>query len=210
MAELRFELVHPLWGMPLPDSRATNVVPLHRSGELPDATLVLEAREGQQWAREALFRRHVKRIMALAFRLMPEEDPEDLAHDVFVKALGSLDTLANPAAFGPWLSAVTVTLIKMKLRKKRWLRRIGMAKSEELDAESLMSRDAPEGVRIALGDLYKAAEKLGEEERIALLLQRIEGLELQQIAEQMHLSLATVKRRIARAEAALAEVASDA
>ncbi len=196
--------------MSLPDSRATNVVPLHRSGALPDATLVLEAREGAQWAREALFRRHVKRIMALAFRLMPEEDPEDLAHDVFVKALASLGTLSNPAAFGPWLSAVTVTLIKMKLRKKRWLRRIGMAKSEELDAETLVSRDAPEAVRITLNDLYRAAEKLDEEERIALLLQRIEGLELQQIAEHMHLSLATVKRRIARAEAALAEVTSDA
>lgn len=194
--------------MALPDSRATNVVPLHRDGELPDATLVLEAREGQMWARDALVRRHVKRLMGLAYRLMPEEDPEDLAHDVFVKALGALDGLANPAAFGPWLSSIAVQLVKMRLRKKRWLRRIGMERQEELDPESLVSREAPEAVRMTLNDLYRAARRLSEEERIALVLQRIEGLELQQIAEQMKLSLATVKRRIARAEEVLREVAT--
>lgn len=194
--------------MALPDSRATNVVPLHRSGELPDATLVLEARDGQMWARDALVRRHVKRIMGLSYRLMPEEDPEDLAHDVFVKALAALDDLTNPAAFGPWLSSITVQVVKMKLRKKRWLRRIGMERQEELDPETLVSKDAPEDVRMTLGDLYRAARRLTEEERIALVLQRIEGLELQQIAEQLKLSLATVKRRIARADAVLSEVTS--
>jgi RNA polymerase sigma-70 factor (ECF subfamily) len=160
VSELVANFVHPGWLMALPDSRATNVVPLHRSGELPDATLVLEARDGEPWAREALFRRHVKRIMALAFRLMPEEDPEDLAHDAFVKVFDSLGSLSNPAAFGPWLSAVVVSMVKMRLRKKRWLRRIGMGKREELDPETLVSRDAPEGVRVALSDLYRAAQAL--------------------------------------------------
>lgn len=186
--------------MPLPDSRATNVVPLRKDGELPDATLVLEAREGENWAKEALFRRHVRRVMALSYRLMPEEDPEDLAHDVFIHALSRLKSLTNPAAFGGWLASVTVSLVKMRLRKKRWLRRIGMAKSEELDPDALVSKDAPEPVRVELFDLYRAAKRLPEEERVALILQRVEGLELEQIAEQMGLSLATVKRRIAKAE----------
>jgi RNA polymerase sigma-70 factor (ECF subfamily) len=189
--------------VPLPDSRATNVVPLHKDGELPDATLVLEAREGEGWAKEALFRRHVRRVMALSYRLMPEEDPEDLAHDVFVHALARLKSLSNPAAFGGWINSVTVSLVKMRLRKKRWLRRIGFAKSEELDPETLVSKDAPDTVRIEVLDLYRAAKRLPEEERVALILQRVEGLELDQIAEQMGLSLATVKRRIAKAELSL-------
>jgi len=189
--------------MPLPDSRATNVVPLRRDGELPDANLVLEARDGEGWAKEALFRRHVKRVMALSYRLMPEEDPEDLAHDVFVHALARLKSLTNPAAFGGWLCSVTVSLVKMRLRKKRWLRRIGMGRSEELDPETLVSKDAPDAVRLELFDVYRAAKKLSDEERVALILQRIEGLELSDIAQQMGLSVATVKRRVARAEEVL-------
>lgn len=192
--------------MALPDSRAANVVPLHRGGEFPDATLVLEARAGEPWAKEALFRRHVKRVMALAYRLMPEEDPEDLAQEVFVKALTGLDSLTNPASFGPWLSSVTVSLVKMRLRKKRWLRRLGLGRGEEVDPDTLISRDAPESVRVALNDLYRAARRLPDEERLALLLQRVDGQELEQIAAQLGLSVATVKRRITRAEAALSEV----
>jgi RNA polymerase sigma-70 factor (ECF subfamily) len=195
--------------MTLPDARATNVVPLHRDGQLPDATLVLEAREGESWAKEALFRRHVRRVVALAYRLMPEEDPEDVAQDVFVKALSTLDKLANPAAFAGWVNSITVSLVKMRLRKKRWLRRLGLGSGEEVDPDTLVSSDAPEPVRLALGDLYRAARRLPEEERLALVLQRVEGLELDAIAEQLGLSVATVKRRIARAEAALSEVNDD-
>jgi RNA polymerase sigma-70 factor (ECF subfamily) len=190
----------------LPDSRANNVVLLRRQGELPDATLVIQAAAGERWAKEALFRRHVNRVMALAHRLMPEEDPEDLTHETFLKAFAVLKDLDNGAAFGAWLSQILVSIVKMKLRKLRWLRRIGFARQEEPDPESLVSRDAPEGARLQLRDLYRAVRQLPEEPRIALLLQRVEGLELVEIAERMGVSIATVKRRVAEADDVLKQL----
>ena len=171
---------------------------------------MIEAREGEGWAKEALFRRHVKRVMALSHRLMPEEDPEDIAQDVFLKAFAVLETLSNPGAFGGWLATITVSLVKMRLRKKRWLRRIGFAHAEELDPDALVSNEAPESVRVELRDLYRTAQRLTEEQRISLVLQRVEGLELAEIAQHLGLSIATVKRRVAEAERVLGEVKHDA
>jgi RNA polymerase sigma-70 factor (ECF subfamily) len=179
---------------------------LQRPGEVSDASLVAQARSGELWAKEALFRRHVKRVLALAHRLMPEEEAEDLVQETFMRAFAALGRLENGAAFPAWLSQVTVSLVKMKLRRRIWLRRIGFGRQEELDPETLVSSDAPEAVRVELRDLYRAAKRLPDEPRIALILQRVEGMELAEVASHMGLSVATVKRRVAQAEKMLEEV----
>jgi RNA polymerase sigma-70 factor (ECF subfamily) len=193
-------------GMGPSRTHSAKVVPLRPGGEPTDADLVTSARRGQPWAREALFRRHVARVVGLAYRLAPEEDPEDVAQEAFLKVLTRLDTLADPAAFGGWVAAVTVSLVKMRLRKRRWLRRLGLSRAEAFDPDTLVSRDAPEDVRLRVRDLYRAAARLTEEQRTALVLQRVEGLELVEIAQQMGLSVATVKRRVAAADEVLSEV----
>jgi RNA polymerase sigma-70 factor (ECF subfamily) len=184
------------------------ILPLQRSTEEPDAGLVAHARDGELWATEALFRRHIKRVLVLAHQLMPEEDSEDIAQETFLRAFAGLHQLQNGAAFGAWLTQVTVSLIKMKLRRKKWMRRLGFDRQEELDAETLVVADAPEAVRVELHDVYLAAQRLPEEPRIALILQRVEGLDLAEIADHMGLSIATVKRRVAQAEKMLEEVKS--
>jgi RNA polymerase sigma factor (sigma-70 family) len=46
-------------------------------------------------------------------------------------------------------------------------------------------------------------DRFSVEERVALLLRRVEGLELTEVSERMGISLATVKRRLTSAEARL-------
>jgi RNA polymerase sigma-70 factor (ECF subfamily) len=188
----------------------SNVVPLHRQGELPDAALVADARAGEGWAKEALFRRHARRVMALAHRLLPEDDPEDVAQDVFVRALDQLNHLQHPGAFGGWLQQITVSIVKTRLRKRRWLRRIGVGTGDDLDPDSLVAAQAPESVKVELRDLYRAARRMSDECRVALLLQRVEGLELSEVAQRMGVSVATVKRRVVEADQLLKEVKGDA
>ena len=48
--------------------------------------------------------------------------------------------------------------------------------------------------------VYAAVSKLSAEERLALVLHRVEGMELSEVAEHMQVSLSTVKRRLALAE----------
>ena len=66
-----------------------------------------------------------------------------------------------------------------------------------------MSRAAPPDIAAELRAVYALLESLPIEERIALVLRRVERLEIPEIAEQMSLSVSTVKRRLNAAEARL-------
>lgn len=181
-----------------------------RSGAGPsDAALVLAARAGEAWAQQALFRRHARAINGLAFRLMGRDaDVDDLVQDSFVFALSSLHSLRDPQAFGGWLRAIVVRTASKVLRRRRLLERLGLRRrGEPIDMDAVASRVAGPDVAAELRRTYELLERVPAKDRIALLLQRVEGLELQEIATAVGVSLATAKRRIAAGERALALLA---
>lgn len=169
-----------------------------------DAALVAAARGGDAWARDALFARYARMVHGLSFRLMGSDaDVDDLAQDAFVEALKNLDRLLEPAAFSSWLGSIVVRTAQKRLRRRRLLDRLGLRRREAIDLDALPLDLAPPDVAAQLRQVYAVLDGLPAEERIALVLRRIEGLELAEIAEQMDLSLATVKRRISAAESVL-------
>jgi RNA polymerase sigma-70 factor (ECF subfamily) len=169
-----------------------------------DAALVLAARSGQRSAEEALYRRYARMVHAMAFRLMGSDaDVDDLAQDAFVEALTSLGSLAEPAAFSSWLGAIVVRTASKRLRRQRLMTRVGLRRAEPIDLDALPLSLAPPDVAMELRLVYAVLEKLPVEERVALVLRRVEGLELREIADRMDLSLATVKRRLSAAETSL-------
>jgi RNA polymerase sigma-70 factor (ECF subfamily) len=177
-----------------------------QSGAGPsDAALVVAARAGEPWAQEALYRRYARMVTGLAWRLMPgDPDVEDLVQDVFIQALDGLERLTEPAAFGSWIGSITVRTAHKRLRRKRLKMRLGLARREPIDVDAVVSSTAPPDVASELRALYRMLDALSVEERVALVLRRVEGMQLTEIAEQMSLSLATVKRRLDAAERALA------
>jgi RNA polymerase sigma-70 factor (ECF subfamily) len=72
-----------------------------------------------------------------------------------------------------------------------------------VDVDEVVSRTAPPDVAAELRAVYALLEKLPVEERIALVLRRVERLEVPEIAKYMGLSVSTVKRRLNAAEAQL-------
>jgi RNA polymerase sigma-70 factor (ECF subfamily) len=171
--------------------------------------LVLSARAGENWAREALFARYGRMVLGLSHRILAGRDEaDDLAQDVFVYAFTQLDTLKNPQAFAAWLSSIVVRTASKRLRRHRLLTRLGLKRSEVIDPETMVSSTAPADVAADLHAIYSLLQRLDPEERVAVVLRRVEGLELTEIAEQMQLSLATVKRRLAAAEVHLAHALS--
>ena len=177
-----------------------------RSGAGPsDAVLVLASRAGEDWAREALFRRHAPMVNGLAYRVMGrDEDVDDLVQDSFVQALRGLDRLAEPQAFAAWLGSIVVRTASKVLRRRKLLRRLGLRSNEPpIEADSLLGRAVPPDAAAELRAVYALVDALPVEQRVALVLRRVEGLGLEEIAQAMGLSLATVKRRLADAEAAL-------
>jgi RNA polymerase sigma-70 factor, ECF subfamily len=176
-----------------------------RSGAGPtDAALVVAARAGERWAQEALFQRHCRLVIALSQRLLPHSpDADDLVQDAFVYAFHRLDSLQNPQAFAAWIASIVVRTASKRLRRQRLLTRLGLQRNEPIDLDAIVSPSAPPEVVSELKGVYALLDRLPTEQRIALVLRRVEGMELAEIATAMKLSLATVKRRLVLAEARL-------
>jgi len=187
---------------------ASNVRPLFDASRdpIPDGALVTAARSGQAWAQEALFKRYAPVALGQAWRLIPTEDPEDVAQEALIRALTRLDRLDAPQAFAAWLGTIVVRLAMSRLRKRRMLQRLGLrSETQPVDVESFIAGSASADTRSELREVYHWLVSFPAEERVALILQRVEGLELTEIAERMDRSVATVKRRLSAASARLEE-----
>lgn len=177
-----------------------------RSGAGPsDAALVVAARAGEMWAQEALFRRHAPRLNGLAFRVMGRDDElDDLVQDTFIAALSSLDRLDKPDAFASWIGGILVRQAYKKIRRRRMLARLGLGRAAAaIDLDELVSQTASPERAAEIRTLYAAVESMPADLRVPLLLHRVEGLGLEEVAAMMQVSLATVKRRISEGHATL-------
>jgi RNA polymerase sigma-70 factor (ECF subfamily) len=187
---------------------STRAIPKTRSGAGPsDAALVVEARAGESWAQEALFRRHAPRLNGLAFRVMGRDDEvDDLVQDTFVAAFEGLGRLTDPQAFASWIASILVRQAHKKIRRRRMLARLGLGRARsDIDVDAILGASCPPDKAVELRALYGVLNELPADARIALVLRRVEGLSLEEVAEAMDLSLATIKRRLADADRFLEE-----
>ncbi len=182
------------------------------SGSGPsDAALVVAARAGEAWASEALFRRHARMVNGLAFRLMGRDaDVDDLVQDSFIQAFRSLHALNEPQAFASWLCSIVVRTASKVLRRRKLMSRLGLRRtSEPMELDTYVSAAAPPDEGALLRQIYALVETIPVEIRVPLLLRRVEGWSIEEIAEHTGKSLATVKRRLAKGEEMLERRLSD-
>jgi RNA polymerase sigma-70 factor (ECF subfamily) len=193
---------YPRWGY-LPTVVVLRSLPTAPfGGHQTDAELVAAAREGQAWASDALVRRHALPINGLALRLLGRDrDVDDVVQETFATAFAALHRLQEPQAFAAWLSGILVRITSKLIRSRRLLARLGLGRALlAIDLDELIGPAVPQDDAIELRRLYALAERLPGSLRIPLLLQRVEGLGLDEISRLTGASLATVKRRVAKAE----------
>jgi RNA polymerase sigma-70 factor (ECF subfamily) len=185
--------------------------PQPRASGPSDAALVVAARAGEEWAREALFRRYSRMVFALAYRLLGRDhEIDDLVQDCFTQALASLHRLTDPQAFGGWLTAIVVRTTRKMLRRRAITARLGLGRRREpIDMDSLVSRSAPPDVQMELRAVYGILDGLPARLRIALVLRRVEGASQDEVAEYLGVSISTAKRLIIEAELRLEAALAD-
>lgn len=178
--------------------------------ELPvpdsDAGLVAALRSGRQAAKAALFDRYGRHVQRVLTRVMgPDPDIPDLLQDVFVSALESIDRLEDPSSLRPWLSRIAVYTARGRIRRRvrwRFVRSDPLDEMVEVEAH-LASAEVSEALRAT----YKALHQLPADERIAFALRFIDGMELTEVANASGVSLATIKRRLAKAQRRFVDLA---
>lgn len=168
--------------------------------------LVERARRGERDAEEQLYRAHAPRVLQMAARLLgSEEEALDVMQDTFVTAFEDLRQLRDPGAFGAWTRQVAVRLAHRRFRRRRLLRALGFgADASEAALERVVDESASPEVRAELRGIDAALARVDVSDRTAWILRHVEGLALDEVAAATECSLATAKRRIARAEHAVA------
>jgi RNA polymerase sigma-70 factor, ECF subfamily len=171
-------------------------------GPTAEAALVRAALAGDQSASERLYLACAPELSRWVSRVvLGSADTQDIVQDTFVAAFTQLKSLKQPEAFRGWLRTIALTHIRRRFRTQRLLRRLGFAPAEPFELESILSTDAPAEVVTEVRQVAALLRQLPADEALALVLRRVEGYRLEEIAEQLNLSLATVKRWLAAAEA---------
>lgn len=165
-----------------------------------DEMLVLALRQHDRAAAAELVRRYggyVERVLARILGV--DNELPDLLHDVFINALDSIGSLKTPSMLKEWLRGVTVFVARGCLRRRRRRQWLVFRRSEDLpDVPSELQ--PPSDATEALTRTYRALAKLPPDERIVFALRFVAELELTEVAAACQVSLATVKRRLEKAQ----------
>jgi len=164
---------------------------------LPDEVqLVARARGGDRRSFELLVVKEMPHIVRLLTRLLGSDaDVSVMANEVLMVGWAKLRRVREDVRFGSFVAGVCVNVARNQLRsqrRRRWL---------VLGLDGVTAETAPrEDGREALQATYKVLNTLDEELRLAFALRYIDGRDLSETADLLGVSLATVKRRLHRAE----------
>lgn len=185
----------PVPAAPPPPASAVRSLPFQGD----DAALVAALLRGHPGAAATFHRRFARKVQGLVFRLLgPDSELEDTVQDSFVRALEALPNLRDPGALEGFVLGVAVRAARTRLQsraRRSWLR---ILPQQELPEPAQGAPDLAE--RAGLRALYRVLDGLAVDDRTVLVLRFAAGMTLVETASACGLSLATVKRRLARAE----------
>lgn len=165
-------------------------------GECPSSTLGLRERI------EQLFRDHVDAVYNVAYRMLwNTADAEDVVQAAFVKAFTRLDQLEDQQKARPWLLQIAYRESISVIRRRR---DVPLDPTQLPDATS--SERGPDELAIAgsvAEAISTALSKLGEDERMAVVLRDVEQLPMKDVAEVLGVGLSAAKMRVHRGRAEL-------
>jgi RNA polymerase sigma-70 factor (ECF subfamily) len=164
---------------------------------------------------ESAFERYRDRLLSVIYLRMGPElrtrmDPEDVLQEVAIEAIHSWHTLEDEANAGAWLVVLARRKVARILRDQ-----VGVA-ARDPRRERAMRTDFPFADRRSgpvtaadrkdrLGLLEQALERLSEDHREVVLLARIEGLPVKEIAARMGRSENAIHLLLGRALKRLSE-----
>jgi RNA polymerase sigma-70 factor (ECF subfamily) len=180
-----------------------------------DAALVERALENDLAAFEQLVSRYQTKIVAYATRMLSnQDDGEDVAQEVFIKAYRSLESFRGASSFSTWLYRIATNLCIDRVRKRKRSPQEAYSLDEPLDKdEEHGGRDLPDTTAEPMRNVERdelrqqvrlTVAEMPEKLRSVLLMCDIQGMSYEDIAESLQCPIGTVKSRLFHARADLA------
>ncbi len=180
-----------------------------------DYEFVSLCKEGDVDAFEVLVRKHQKRMLNIAYRMIGNyEEACDIVQDTFISAYKSIKSFKGEAKFSTWLYTIVMNLSKNRLKQLRTQLhrekfsiddpaltnngqvRGALASSGPSALETLERRDVQQKVQ-------QCINSLDEEFREVLILRDIQGFSYDEISDVLTVPEGTVKSRLSRAREAV-------
>jgi RNA polymerase sigma-70 factor, ECF subfamily len=183
----------------------------------PDVRLMLEVRNDNATAFEELVARYQGRLVTVLRHLVGSpEQAEDVAQEVFLRVFRARKSYAPEAKFATWLFSIANHAASNAVRDRSRRREVALpardsgplgahplekmllASSGQMPARQLDKAELRDVVRMSL-------ETLSERQRMAVLLNKFEGMSYAEIAEVMEISTPALKSLLSRARENLRE-----
>ncbi|HEY3494254.1 MAG TPA: RNA polymerase sigma factor [Polyangiaceae bacterium] len=173
------------------------VTPLTFVGD--EEELLRALRERHPGAVAVFYDRHAAHVQrALRSALGPDADLPDLLQEVFIRAIDGIGELEDLTRVRSWLTTIAVFTARAQIRRRARRNRLGIFSPQRTSVSQ--AEPAPLEALSALRQTYGVLDELPLNERMAFVLRFVNGLTLPEAAEACRVSLATFKRRLARAE----------
>jgi RNA polymerase sigma-70 factor (ECF subfamily) len=174
----------------------------------PDEELVRQAGAGDARAAEALVRRHLRRMVGLARRMLGDPmEAEDVAQEVFLRVWKEAPRWRpGQARFETWMHRVALNLCYDRLRRRR---EIPDAEAGMTTPDPAPSAPAQIFARERAVRVRDAMSKLPERQRAAITLCHFQELTNIEAARALDVSVEALESLLARARRALKASLSD-
>jgi RNA polymerase sigma-70 factor (ECF subfamily) len=181
------------------------------AADLPDASLAVAARQGDEAAFAALMRRHKGWLYQFIRRYVADrDDAYDVLQESFVSAWGALSRFDPERPFEAWLRRIALNKCRDRARRdavrRAALRLFGFG-GGDMSAESVAPlADSTVTVDHALRRLDAAIGKLSRQLKEPLVLTMLEGLSHKEVGALLGINAKAVETRVYRAKRQLASI----
>ncbi len=174
-----------------------------------DHDLIARVKAGEKDLFYSLIQPYERSVYLAAFSILHNEaDAEEVAQEAVLKALSHLDQFRAEAKFSTWLIQITVNEAKMRLRKDRKGRYDSIETAHEGDEGDYIPMDFADWREIpseALerkelkAALTRALASMKPQFRQVFIMRDVQGLNIEETAQVLGVTKATVKMRLLRA-----------
>jgi len=180
-----------------------------------DSELIEKIKTGDVHSFKVLFEKYQESIYNLCFRFVnSKEEAEDLCQDVFFKIYRVAQTFQHKSQLSTWIYRITVNFCLNHQRKRKRYNWLSLGNSEDQIKDASISnlhiplKEQPDQfVEIKEREkiVQNAINTLPKNQRMALILQRYEGMSIQEVAGVLDCSVSSIQSRLARAKENLAK-----
>lgn len=181
---------------------------------LVDSDEILALQQGDQAAFQRLVAAYSEKIYRLSLSILQhQEDAEDVTQDVFTTVYSSIAQFKQDAQLSTWMYRITVNkcqeLIRRKSRKKRFGFMTSLDQLESTKTSDFMHPGVELENKERAAILFKAINRLPENQRLAFTMHKLEGIPYDEIAQILNVTLASIESLLYRAKQQLKQSLSD-